>query len=171
MTSLEIDLSEIESKIYLVRGERVMLDEDLARLYQVPTRRLNEQVQRNTNRFPPDFFFFLSNQELENLKSQFATSSSLWGGRRKPTRAFTEQGVAMLSSVLNSPRAVDVNIAIMRTFVRLRRILNSNQELEKKILDLESRYDGKFQIVFAAIKKLVAEQATPRKKIEGLSDY
>lgn len=158
----------IDSKIYLIRGEKVMLDYDLAELYQVPTKRLNEQVRRNLKRFPPDFYFPLSIQEVTALRSQFATSSS-WGGQRYLPQAFTEQGIAMLSSVLNSDRAIEVNIAIMRAFVKLRQVLSTDQSLEKKIAVLESKYDQKFKIVFTAIRKLMSEQSIPRTRIIGLS--
>ncbi len=158
----------VESKIYLIRGQKVMLDFDLAELYQIPTIRLNQQVRRNAYRFPGDFMFVLTNQEFSNLKSQNVISSSGWGGRRTAPLAFTEQGIAMLSSVLNSQRAIEVNIAIMRTFVQLKSVLVSNQELEKKITELESKYDGQFQMVFEAIREIVSEQTVPRKRIIGL---
>lgn len=158
----------IESKIYVIRGQRVMLDFDLAALYEVATSQLNQQVRRNGFRFPSDFMFVLTNQEVANLKSQFVISSSEWGGRRSLPLAFTEQGIAMLSSVLNSRRAIEVNIAIVRTFVQLREVLSSNRELEKKLLELESKFDGQFRVVFKAIHQLMAEQSTPRKKIMGL---
>ena len=164
----EISFAEIEANIFLIQGEKVLLDSDLARLYQIPTKRLNEQVRRNIKRFPKDFIFILSNQDLTILKSQFATSRFNWGGRRKPPMAFTEQGVAMLSSVLHSDRAVDVNIAIMRTFVKLREVLNSNQEVGKKLEALEAKYDGKFRLVFDAIKELMSSHEVPRKRIIGL---
>lgn len=166
----EIDLSSVESKIYLIRGHKVILDHDLAALYQTPTFRLNEQVRRNLRRFPPDFMFSLSDQEFRSLISQSAISSSKWGGRRTPPLAFTEQGVAMLSSVLRSERAADVNVAIMRAFVKLRQILNSNEEFENRILGLEAKYDGKFKLVFDAIKELVSNHSVPRKRIIGLGD-
>ena len=158
----------VESKIYLIRSQKVMLDFDLAELYQVPTMRLNQQVRRNAYRFPEDFMFSLTKQEFENLISQIVISSSGWGGRRKPPLAFTEQGIAMLSSVLNSRRAIEVNIAIMRTFVQLKVALVSNQELEKKINTLESKYDGHFQVVFDAIREIVSEHSVPRKRVIGL---
>ena len=163
-----IEISGIESKIYLIRGEKVMLDFDLAELYAVPTMRLNEQVRRNAKRFPPDFMFSLSDQELTILRSQFAIASPTWGGRRTPPFAFTEQGVAMLSAVLKSDRAIDVNIGIMRAFVKLRQVLSSNPDLEKKIDALESKYDEKFKIVFNAIRELMSTHAVPRKRIVGL---
>ena len=159
---------KIESQIYLIRGLKVMLDHDLAELYQIPTKRLNEQVRRNAERFPPDFMFILTNQELAILKSQFATSSLNWGGRRKPTAAFTEQGIAMLSSVLHSDRAIEVNIAIMRAFVKMRQALSLHQDLEKKLLEMESRSEGKFKVVFDAIKELMSAHSVPRKRVIGL---
>jgi hypothetical protein len=166
----ELDLSEVESKIYLIRGHRVMLDHDLAELYQVATKRLNEQVRRNFKRFPEDFAFQLTDQEVMTLKSQIATSKVARGGRRKRPFAFTEQGVAMLSSVLKSDRAADVNVAIMRTFVKLREVLKLDQEFEKKIRALEQKYDGNFKVVFKAIRELMSNHSLPRKRIIGLSD-
>jgi len=139
-----IFVETIEQKIYLVRGHKVMLDRDLAEMYEVPTRRLNEQVKRNISRFPSDFMFQLSSEEADNLRSQFATSSSGHGGRRYLPYVFTEQGVAMLSSVLNSERAVQVNIAIMRTFVKLRQMLASNAELARRLAAMEKKYDTQF---------------------------
>src|SRR5512134_10399 len=133
-----IPLERIEHAILVLRGHKVMLDADLAALYQVPVKRLNEQVARNRKRFPEDFMFQLSEEEDANLRSQFATSRS-WGGRRTAPYAFTEQGVAMLSSVLRSPRAVQVNIEIMRAFVRLRRILQTTADLAKKLDALEAK--------------------------------
>ena len=124
----ETDVTRVESITYLIRGERVMLDHDLAELYQIPTKRIKEQVKRNLKRFPKDFMFVLSEQELTNLRSQFATSSSGWGGNRVSPFAFTEQGIAMLSSVLKSERAISVNIAIMLAFVQMRRLVTSNKE-------------------------------------------
>ncbi len=160
----------VASKIYLIRGQKVMLDFDLAELYQMPTKGLNQQVRRNHYRFPPDFMFSLTNQEVRNLKSQFVTSSLGWGGSRKPPLAFTEQGIAMLSSVLNSRRAIEVNIAIMRTFVQMKAVLISNSALEKRINELESKYDGQFQMVFDAIRELVSEHSVPQKRIIGLGE-
>lgn len=150
-----------------------MLDFDLAELYQVPTMRLNQQVRRNCYRFPPDFMFVLSDQEFRNLKSQFVISSSAWGGRRKPPLAFTEHGIAMLSAVLSSRRAVEVNIAIMRAFVQMRQILISNKDLEIKLMELEAkfdRHDGELKIVFDAIRKLMSIRAVPHKRIAGLGN-
>jgi DNA-binding PadR family transcriptional regulator len=141
-----------------------MLDADLARLYGVTTGNLNKAVKRNQARFPGDFMFQLNDKETENLIFQSGRSRGR-GGRRHQPYAFTEQGVAMLSSVLNSERAVQVNIAIMRTFVQLRRLMDSNRELARKIEALEKKYDEKFAEVFAAIKQLIAEPAPTRKQI------
>ncbi len=168
MINDESGAPEFESKIYLVRGQRVMLDSDLAALYEIPTMRLNQQVKRNLYRFPHDFMFSLTNQEVNSLISQIVISNPGRGGRRKLPLAFTEQGIAMLSSVLNSRRAIEVNIAIMRTFVQMKKVLSSNVELEKKINDLESKYDGQFQAVFHAIRELVTERSVPPKRIIGL---
>jgi hypothetical protein len=148
-----------------VRGERVMLDADLARLYGVETGDLNRAVKRNARRFHDDFMFVLNKQEVANLICQIGISSSGWGGRRKPIMAFTEQGVAMLSSVLKSDRAADVNIAIMRTFVQLRRLMDSNRELARKIAEMEKRYDEQFGAVFQAIQQLITEEEEPKRKI------
>ena len=164
----KIKIAGIESKIYLIRGEKVMLDYDLAELYQVPTKRLKEQVKRNQSRFPSDFMFQLTENEGEFLKSQFATSNTGRGGRRILPVAFTEHGIAMLSSVLNSERAVEVNIAVIRSFIRLRQVLNSDQELSKRILDLELKCDGRFKSIFEAIRELMSERSVPRKRIMGL---
>jgi hypothetical protein len=163
------DFIDIEEKIYLIRGEKVMLDWDLADLYGVSTMRLNEQVRRNLRRFPPDFMFQLSNQEFKALISQIAISKSGRGGRRKAPLVFTEQGVAMLSAVLHSERAIDVNIAVMRAFVRLRQVLNSNHEFEKRITELESKYDGQFEVVFEAIRELMSIHSVPSKRIIALA--
>ena len=152
-----------------VRGERVMLDADLARLYGVETRALNRAVRRNAKRFPSDFMFMLVNEEVTNLKCQIGKSSLGWGGRRKPLMAVTEQGVAMLSSVLRSDRGADVNIAIMRTFVQLRRLMDSNRELARKIAEMEKRYDEQFGTVFQAIQQLITEEEEPKRKI-GFGD-
>jgi len=167
----------IERSILLIRGHKVMLDADLARLYDVSVGRLNEAVRRNVDRFPDDFMFQLTRGEFEdlrsqiaplNLKSQFAISSSGWGGRRHPPYAFTEQGVAMLSSVLRSKRAVQVNIEIMRAFVRLRQILSSHKDLARKLEDLERKigaHDQQIQAVFQAIRQLMAGPEPKQRKI------
>lgn len=149
--------------VLFVRDEKVLLDADLARLYGVTTGNLNKAVKRNPARFPGDFMFQLSKKETESLIFQFGRSKGR-GGRRHRPFAFTEQGVAMLSSVLNSERAVQVNIAIMRTFVQLRRLMDSNADLARKIEDLEKKYDEQFSVVFAAIKQLITppEPSKPR---------
>jgi len=169
MNQTEIFLENIDSKIYLIRSEKVMLDYDLASLYEVPTMRLNEQVRRNAKRFPSDFMFPLSDHEFGLLISQIAISKKGRGGRRTPPLAFTEQGVAMLSVVLKSDRAIDVNIAIMRAFVRMREVLNSSVQFEKQIAALEAKYDHRFKVVFTAIRKLMSDQAVPRKRVIGLN--
>ena len=151
-TLLEIGAGALAGLVRWVRGERVMLDADLARLYGVETGDLNRAVKRNAGRFPDDFMLVLDKQEVANLKCQIGISSLGWGGRRKPVMAFTEQGVAMLSSVLRSDRAADVNIAIMRTFVQLRRLMDSNRELARKIAETEKQYDEQFGTVFQAIQ-------------------
>jgi hypothetical protein len=153
----------IESKIYCIRGKRVMFDFDLAKLYGVPTKRLNEQVKRNLKRFPSDFMLQLDKNEAMNLRSQIATSSC--GGRRYYPYAFTEQGVAMLSSVLNSEKAIEVNIYIMRAFVKLRMILSGHKKLRKKLEKLEQRYDHQFKVVFQAIKQLMCPPIKLKKQI------
>lgn len=157
----------IEGGILLLRGERVMLDADLAALYGVPTRALIQATKRNLDRFPPDFMFQLDSVEVELLRSQIVTSKSGRGGRRHRPYAFTEQGVAMLSSVLRGRRAVRVNIEIMRTFVRLRRILASHADLARKLNELESRYDEQFRVVFDAIRELMEPPPPPPKRPIG----
>ena len=155
----------IERKIYLLRGQKVMLDSDLAALYEVETFNLNKAVKRNIERFPADFMFQLNDDEAANLKSQIVISR--WGGMRAAPYAFTEQGVAMLSTVLRSRRAVLVNIEIMRAFVRLRRIVASNDDLARKLAALERKYDAQFKVVFDAIRGLMAPSETPRKRPVG----
>ena len=154
----------IEKKILLIRSEKVMLDADLASLYEVETKMLVRAVKRNIVRFPADFMLQLNKEEFENLRFHFGTSSQ-WGGRRYLPYAFTEQGVAMLSSVLNSERAVKVNIEIMRAFVRLRQMLASNAELSRKMNALEKKYDAQFKVVFDAIRKLMAPPEPKRRQI------
>ncbi len=154
----------IVQRIFLIRGYKVMIDSHLASLYGVTVRRLNEQVRRNIKRFPEDFMFQLTKDEFENLKSQFATSS--WGGKRKLPLAFTEQGVAMLSSVLNSERAIQVNIQIMRTFSKLKEFLLTNKELSLRLDALEKKFgehDEKIKIIFEAIKRLLTKPEEPPK--------
>ena len=144
----------IEQKIYLIRGQKVMLDSDLAILYGVTSKRLNEQVKRNKKRFPEDFAFKLAKEENISLRSQIATSKVGRGGRRYLPYAFTEQGVAMLSSVLNSDRAIAVNIQIVRTFIKLRQLLATHKEMLEKIEKMEKNYDRQFRIVFDIIREL-----------------
>ena len=156
-----ISVTKIENKIFQIRGKRVMLDRDLAELYGVPTKSLNLSVKRNLARFPEDFIFRLS--ESEFLRFQFETSKKGRGGRRYLPYVFTEQGVAMLSSVLNSERAVQVNIQIMRAFVVLRREALNLLGLKRKIEAIEEKYDSQFAVVFDAIKKLLVPVADKRK--------
>jgi hypothetical protein len=163
-----VPIEVIEKKILFIGGQKMMLDSDLAALYGVTTKRLNEQVRRNLKRFPPDFMYQLSREEFESLKSHFATSSS-WGGRRTRPYAFTEQGIAMLSSVLNSDRAIEVNIQIMRAFVKLREMMLSHKDLTRKLAELEKKYDGQFQIVFEAIQQLIEVEEKPKRKIGFLA--
>jgi len=149
-----VPAERIERAILFIRGQKVMLDRDLAPLYGVTTGRLNEQVRRNLRRFPGDFMFQLSGEEFENWMSQIAISNpAAKMGLRKRPYAFTEQGVAMLSSVLHSNRAIDVNIAIMRAFVQLRELLGTHKDLARKLAELEKKYDGQFQVVFEALRQ------------------
>ena len=154
-------MERIASKIYFIRGIKVMLDRDLAELYDVETKALKQAVRRNIDRFPEDFMFELSKEEFKNLRSQIVTSS--WGGLRYLPMAFSEQGVAMLSSVLKSNRAIHVNIQIMRAFTKLREMLSTHEDLKKKIEDMKKKYDQQFQIVFDAIKQLLETEETPKK--------
>jgi len=149
-----IPVERVEQSIYLIRGHKVMLDRDLAALYGVETKALNQAVKRNADRFPPDFVFRLSDDETGELVTICDRFPTLKHSTSKPL-AFTEQGVAMLSGVLRSTRAVDVNIAIMRTFVKLRRMLESSEELSRKLAELESKYDEQFRVVFEAINELM----------------
>jgi hypothetical protein len=156
----------IERKIYIIRGQKVMLDRDLAELYTVETFNLNKAVKRNIDRFPPDFMFQITKDEAEYLKFHFGISKrSGRGGRRYLPYAFTEQGIAMLSSVLKSKRAVQVNITIMRAFVKLRELIAMHKDLAKKLEELEKKYDSQFRVVFDAIRALVAEPEPKEKKI------
>lgn len=164
-TSL-IPVERIERAIYLIRGEKVMLDRDLAELYDVTTAALNQAVRRNLDRFPEDFMFQLTREELAQLnRSQFVIGSQKHRDPRFRPYAFTEQGVAMLSSVLRSKRAISVNIEIMRAFVKLRQMLASNAELSRRLDELESKYDRQFKVVFDAIRELMSPPAPPRKRI------
>ncbi len=159
----QIPAERVESCVVSVRGQKVILDADIAALYGVSVGRLNEAVARNLQRFPSDFMFQVTEAEVGNLKSQFAISSSGWGGRRSLPYAFTEHGVAMLSSVLRSRRAIQVNIEIVRTFVKLRRMLASHADLARKLGALERKYDAQFKVVFDANRRLMApEPPRPR---------
>ena len=159
---------QLSQKIYFFRGHQVLLDSALAELYGVETKTFNRAVKRNIDRFPEDFMFQLTNQELAILKYQIGTSSlDTWGGRRKLPFVFTEQGVAMLSGVLTSKTAVQVNIAIMRTFVEIRRILAGNKELAEKLFQLEKKYDTQFKAVFDAIRQLMRQPDPPSKRRLG----
>ena len=167
MTTI-VPIESIVSKIIFLRGEKVMLDRDLAELYGVETKVLKQAVRRNIKRFPGDFMFELTKKEFENWRSQFVTSNSDKMGLRYKPMAFTEEGVAMLSSVLHSKRAIDVNIAIMRAFVQLRKMIASHDELAQKLSELEKHlqdHDGQIQAIFEAIRQLMTPPAKPRKKI------
>jgi hypothetical protein len=148
-----MELEIIKSKIFEIRDQKVMLDFDLSELYETETRVLNQAVKRNINRFPQDFMFQLNEFEFANLKSQFVISR--WGGTRKLPFVFTEQGVAMLSSVLHSPKAIEVNISIMRAFVYFRQLILSNKELSNKLVAMEEKYNKKFKDVFEALNYLL----------------
>ena len=160
-----IPVERIQKAILLIRGQKVMLDRDLAELYGVKTKALKQAVRRNINRFPLDFMFVLSEDEFQNWRSQFVTYNGDRMGLRYSPMAFTEQGVAMLSSVLNSERAVEVNIAIMRIFVRMRRIADTHKSLRYKLEEMEKKYDRQFQVVFEAIKALMNEPEKTKKQI------
>ncbi len=162
-----VPLEIIERRIYFLRGRKVMLDSDLAELYQVETKVLNQAVKRNQDRFPEDFMFRLRPEEAGSLRSRIVTSKAGRGGQRYLPYVFTEQGVAMLSSVLNSKRAIQVNIAIMRAFVQLRQILATNKDLATKLEAMEKKYDGRFRVVFAAIKQLMGPPSEEDKKEFG----
>ncbi len=162
----DVTTNEIVEKIYVVRGMKVMLDKDLAEMYGVETKRLKEAVRRNISRFPDDFMFELSELELNNLRSQFATSS--WGGLRYLPMAFTEQGVAMLSSVLRSERAIQVNIQIVRVYTRMRQLILDNKELWLKIEKIEqalAKKDDEVQAIFKVLKNLLVKEEKPRQPI------
>lgn len=158
----------IENKIIRLRSRNIMLDSDIAGLYGVETKVLVQAVKRNIDRFPDDFMFQLTKEEFANLRSQIVTSKQR-GGRRYPPYAFTEQGVAMLSSVLKSKKAVQVNIEIMRAFVKLRQLLSTHEKLARKLNQLENKYDSQFKVVFDAIRKLMAPPVKKTKKI-GFDD-
>lgn len=158
----------VESKILLLRGKKVMLDRDLAMLYGVTTSNLNKAVNRNLERFPEDFMLQLTTDEFKNLKFHFGISS--WGGTRKLPYAFTENGVAMLSSVLNSKRAITANIQIMRTFTKLREMLATHKDLARKIEEMEKKYDHQFKVVFEAIKQLLEPPVKSKGKVGFLRE-
>ncbi len=168
-----IPVEVIEKKIFLIRGQKVMIDRDIAEMYGVETRRLNEQVRRNIKRFPEDFMFQLSKEEFGNLKSQIATSS--WGGVRKTPLAFTENGVAMLSGVLTSDRAIEVNIQIMRTFTRLKTLALENNELKAIVAKIEKRLNSQeshivenkkaIKEIIGALNKLLTDKSKEGRKI------
>jgi hypothetical protein len=164
-TSLSIPAERLEQAIVLIRGHQVMLDADLAVLYGVATRVLVQAVHRNQERFPEDFMFQLTEDEFGHLRSQTGISNPRRGGRRYRPYAFTEQGVAMLSSVLRGARAVQVNIEIMRAFVRLRQLLASHDELARRVQELEQKYDAQFKVVFDAIRQLMAPPARQQRQI------
>jgi phage regulator Rha-like protein len=163
-----VPIEAIAGKIYLIRGHKVMLDRDLAELYGIETRTLKQAVRRNTGRFPSDFMFELTNEEEDSLRSQIVTLKGRGKHSKYLSFAFTEQGVAMLSTVLNSERAIEVNIAIMRAFVRMRELLATNKKMAAKLDELEERlteHDENFQVVFEAIKQLLEEDEKPKRKI------
>lgn len=167
---------KILNRIHVIRGQKVMLDRDLAEMYGVETRRLNEQVKRNSKRFPKDFMFTLNQKEFDNLMSQFATSSlSGWGGTRKLPNAFTEQGVAMLSSILNSDTAIEVNIRIIRVFTRLREYALTHKDILLQLAQLEKEVKGNtrdIDNIFAVLKELIEKQSAPaRRNPIGFKNY
>lgn len=154
---------KILNRIFVIRGQKVMIDEDLAQMYDVETRRLNEQVKRNIKRFPGDFMFTINQKEFENLKSHFATSS--WGGRRKLPNAFTEQGIAMLSSILNSETAIEVNIKIIRVFTRMREFAFTNKEILLQLSKLEKEVKNNskdIENIFMVLKELIEKDSRPK---------
>jgi len=165
MTNVIVPAERIQKVICLIRSQKVLLDRDLAALYEVQTSALKRAVRRNVERFPDDFMFVLNAQEVVDWRCQFGTSNSDRMGLRYAPMAFTEQGVAMLSSVLNSSRAVQVNIAIMRAFVQLRVILSTHADLARKLEELENKYDVQFRVVFDAIRQLMTPPDSTRKQI------
>ncbi len=173
-TSIIIPSEQVENLIFVIRGQKIILDSDLAQLYEVTTRRLNEQVKRNKERFPDDFMFRLCKEEFENLKSQFATSNSTWGGRRKLPYAFTEHGAIMAASVLNSQRSVQASIYVVRAFVKLRQMLATHKELAHKFEELERKlqtHDKQIQPLVTAIRELMLPpQTKPKKQIGYLTE-
>lgn len=170
-----ISIERLEKSIYYIRGEKVMLDEDLARLYLVRTKVLVQAVKRNRQRFPNDFMFQLTTEEYSALRSQIVTSSGR-AGRRALPYAFTEHGVSMLSSVLNSERAIEVNIAIIRAFIKMRQMIAGNKDLAQRLNELEKRYDAQFKVVFNSIRELINAQpktlteSAPKKRRIGFGN-
>jgi ORF6N domain-containing protein len=164
-----VPLEVIERRIYLIREHKVMLDSDLAELYGVTTKRLNEQVKRNRGRFPADFMFQLNPDESEHLRSQIATSKAGRGGRRYQPYVFTEHGALMLASVLNSETAIRASIQIVRTFIRLRELLASHRDLAEKLEQIEKKYDAQFKAVFEVIDQLMEPPAEPERKPIGFA--
>jgi len=168
-TELAVPIERIENQIYLIRGEKVMLDADLAELYQVLTKNLNKAVNRNIERFPEDFMFQLTKEEFDNLRFQFGTSSSGYGGRRYLPYVFTEHGVAMLSSVLNSARAVEMNILIIRAFIKLRELIASHKDLADRIEKLEANQDQHASVINILAEEIdnlkLPPPESPRKRI------
>jgi len=161
-----VSVELIERKIFLLRGQKVLLDYDLAGLYEVPTKALKQAVKRNLERFPEDFMFVLTQDEFARLRSQIVTSNNeRRGGRQYPPMAFTEQGVAMLSTVLHSRRAIEVNIQIMRAFVQLREMLMTHADLARKLEALEKKYDRQFRVVFDSIRALMADPQKQKRRI------
>jgi len=160
-----IPIERVEQAIFVIRGERVIIDSDLAKLYGVTTARLNQQVRRNGERFPADFMFELTKGENESLMLQFATSKGGRGGRRKLPLVFTEHGAIMAANVLNSKRAVKASVQVVRAFVRLRQMLVTNAELARKLEELEKKYDAQFKVVFDAIRQLMTPPEPKRKQI------
>ena len=160
-----LPVENMENKIYFIPDHRAMLDRDLSELYGVDTSQLKRAVRRNIDRFPADFMFVLTKKELKDWRCQFGTSNNIKMGLRYSPMAFIEQGVAMLSSVLNSKRAIQVNIQIMRVFTKLRKMISSHEELQRKVVAIEAKYDKQFKVVFEAIKQLLKEENQPKQKI------
>jgi hypothetical protein len=163
MNELVLNEENISTHIFMARGHKLMLDADLAQIYGVETKVLNQAVKRNPQRFPPDFMVQLTEVEWDNLRSQFVTSS--WGGRRTLPFAFTEHGAVMLASVLNSGHAVQASLYVVRAFIKMREFLTAHIELSRKLQELEAKYDDQFAMVFAAIKQLITPPSEPRERI------
>ncbi len=171
VTEIPLSPEIIREKIYIIRGKKVMIDRDLATLYEVLTKQLNKAVRRNLDRFPEDFMFQLTNEEMKNWKFQFGTSNStLKQSLRKPPLAFTEQGIAMLSSVLNSKSAIQVNIQIIRIFTKLREMIDAYKELREKVEEMEKNNETNFSEIFQAIRLLITEKEKPKEKMGFRAD-